>query len=138
MRALSKLTAEAAHGQLKALISSAPADMYHAQRTPEGQQWIGRVAALIKETLDSAGAANLATQRNHLKSDIFAPAAAVDNMGLLYEALAVVELELPASAQGAFIPAGSTFDAMAAVSKIFASAAKDLLVVDPYFDEKIL
>ena len=52
--------------------------------------------------------------------------------------LAVVELELPASAQGAFIPAGSTFDAMAAVSKIFASATKDLLVVDPYFDEKIL
>lgn len=138
MRSLSKLTPESAYGQIKALISSAPADIYKTQTTPETQQWVGRVAALIKDTLGAVGTINLTTCRNHLRSDIFGPAAANQIMGLLYEAVAVVELELPAGAQGAFIPAGSTFDAMAAVSKIFSSSTKDLLVVDPYFDEKIL
>jgi hypothetical protein len=99
---------------------------------------MGRAAALIQNALGATGAVRLRAEQQNLKSDIFGPEAANDIMGLLYEALAVVELELPASAQGAFIPAGNTFDAMAAVSKIFASAAKDLLVVDPYFDEKIL
>jgi hypothetical protein len=51
--------------------------------------------------------------------------------------LAVVEVELPASSAGAFIPTGNTFDALAAVIKIFALAKTELLVVDPYLDEKI-
>jgi hypothetical protein len=93
---------------------------------------MGRAVALIQDTLGAAGAFSLRAQQQNLKSDIFGPEAANNIMGLLYEALAVVELELSASAQGAFIPAGNTFDAMAAVSRIFASAAKDILVVDPF------
>ena len=80
----------------------------------------------------------LGEYQNKLRSNVFGPEAAKDIMGLLYEALAVVELELPADAQGAFIPAGNVFDALVAVTKIFATAKKDLLVVDPYLDEKIL
>jgi hypothetical protein len=45
---------------------------------------------------------------------------------------------MPAPFEGAFIPAGNTFDAMTAVTKIFARAKAELLIVDPYLDEKIL
>ena len=41
-------------------------------------------------------------------------------------------------AQGAFIPAGNAFDALAALSKVLRLAATDLLIVDPYMDEKTL
>jgi PLD-like domain len=137
VRQLSKLSAEAAYSQLRALIASAP-DLYSTQRTPDTQKWMGRVSALIQDTLGVSGKLTLSGYQNHLRSDIFGPEAASNIMGLLYEALAVVELELPAKAQGAFIPAGNAFDALSAVAKIFASARKDLLVVDPYLDEKIL
>lgn len=137
MRAFSKLTAEAGYSQIKALIASTPA-IYETQRSPETQLWMGRVTALIQQTLGASGMISLGTHKGHLRSDIFGPAAANDIMALLYEALAIVELELPPGAQGAFIPAGNAFDAMSAVSKIFATATTDLFVVDPFFDEKIL
>jgi hypothetical protein len=40
--------------------------------------------------------------------------------------------------QGAFIPAGNAFDALAAVGKVLSSVKKDALIVDPYMDEKTL
>jgi hypothetical protein len=57
---------------------------------------------------------------------------------LFYRALAALETMMPAPFEGAFIPAGNTFDAMTAVTKIFARAKAELLIVDPYLDEKIL
>ncbi|WP_434874842.1 phosphatidylserine/phosphatidylglycerophosphate/cardiolipin synthase family protein [Bradyrhizobium oligotrophicum] len=56
----------------------------------------------------------------------------------LYQALAVAELRAPRTAQGAFIPVGNTFDAFAAVSKIFGSATTDVFIVDPYMDDSVL
>jgi hypothetical protein len=132
-----QLSAEAAYGQTKVLIESAP-DLIDSRTEPEAQQWMGRAAALIEATLGAGGTIRFRTHQQNLKSDIFAPEAANDIMALLYEALAVVELALPAKAQGAFIPAGNALDAFAAVSRIFASAQNDLLIVDPYLDEKIL
>jgi hypothetical protein len=52
--------------------------------------------------------------------------------------LAVAELNAPAAAQGAFIPAGSAFDGFAAVGKVLSAAKGRLLIVDPYLDEKVL
>jgi len=57
---------------------------------------------------------------------------------ILFKALAIVELELEPAAQGAFIPAGNAFDAISAISRIVSSAKLELLVVDPYMDEKAL
>jgi hypothetical protein len=138
VRSFSSLSAEAAYGQLRLLIASAPPDLYASQRTPETQLWMGRVSALIQDTLGSAAKMKLGDYQTKLRSDIFGPAAVSDIMGLLYEALALVELELPADAQGSFIAAGNVFDALVAVTKIFAIAKKDLLIIDPYLDEKIL
>jgi hypothetical protein len=57
---------------------------------------------------------------------------------ILYRALASAELNAPAAAQGAFIPAGNSFDALAAFAKVLGTATKDVLMIDPYMDEKAL
>ena len=57
---------------------------------------------------------------------------------IVYRALAVAELNAPIAARGAFIPAGNVFDAMVAVGKVLATAKRDLLIIDPYMDEKAL
>ena len=57
---------------------------------------------------------------------------------MLHRALAVAEMRAPVSAQGAFIAAGNSFDAFAAVGKVLATATGDILIIDPYLDEKAL
>lgn len=59
-------------------------------------------------------------------------------MMALYRALAKAELAAPAGVQGAFIPVGGSFDAYAALAKVFSKAQADLLVVDPYMDDSVL
>ena len=56
----------------------------------------------------------------------------------LYQALALVELKAPQSAQGSFIPVGNAFDAYAAMARILGAAASDVLMVDPYMDDSVL
>ena len=57
---------------------------------------------------------------------------------IVHEALAKAELKAPAAVQGTFIAAGHTFDAFAAVSRVLGTAKTDVLMVDPYADEKAL
>jgi hypothetical protein len=56
----------------------------------------------------------------------------------VHRALAKAELKAPAAAQGSFIPAGNAFDALSAIGKILGRATRDVLIVDPYMDEKAL
>lgn len=63
--------------------------------------------------------------------------AAVFVKGVLLRTFAIVELIAPAGLQGTYIPAGNAFDALAAISKVFSSASRSLLIVDPYADEKL-
>jgi hypothetical protein len=44
----------------------------------------------------------------------------------------------PTTKTGSFIPAGNTFDAFKAVQRVFEGAKTDILIVDPYLDEKFL
>ena len=57
---------------------------------------------------------------------------------VLYRALAAAELAAPASAQGAFVATGNSLDAFAAISKVIAGAANEVLLIDPYMDGKSL
>jgi hypothetical protein len=64
---------------------------------------------------------------------------AAQDLGVIVRrALAKAELKAPATAQGSFIPAGNVFDAMAAIGKILGGATRDVLIVDPYMDERAL
>ena len=64
--------------------------------------------------------------------------AAQDVAVIVQRALAKAELKAPATVQGSFIPAGNALDAMAAIGKILGGATQDVLIVDPYMDEKVL
>lgn len=57
---------------------------------------------------------------------------------VLYRVLAAAELKAPARAKGTFIPVGNRFDAFAALTKVLETAARDVLIVDPYMDEAVL
>ena len=70
--------------------------------------------------------------------DLLKGTAATGIAMVLYRALAEAELAAPTAAQGAFIPAGSSFDAIAALSKVLETATNDVLIVDPYMDDKTL
>jgi hypothetical protein len=103
---------------------------------PDEMMWLGRAEALVAEAMGISGEAEFkalnqqfATYREWWASEI---------PKVLYRALAAVEVELPAPASGAFIPAGNSFDALKAVQRIFSLAQHELLIVDPYMDEKIL
>jgi hypothetical protein len=132
------MSTEALFSQLKALASSFPVMRYDAPVSEERHRWFGRAYALVSETLGIAAELEFKAAQRHLGSMSYHEAGVKEITGLIYRAIAVLELDLPAGAQGAFIPAGNVFDATSAVSKIFAGASKDLLIVDPYLDEKIL
>jgi hypothetical protein len=59
-------------------------------------------------------------------------------LAIAHQALARAELHAPAELQGAFIAAGHSFDAFAAVSKALSAATTDVLIIDPYADAKLL
>jgi hypothetical protein len=130
------LTPEALYSQLGSLVAEMP-DLAHGPITPEMNRWMGRAIALVEAIADRADVLTLRVACQNLDSVIRAVNAQTI-ASIVYSALAKAELIAPAAAQGAFIAAGHTFDAFAAVGKVVATAKKDVLMVDPYADEKVL
>jgi hypothetical protein len=120
--------------QLGSLVAEMP-DLAHGPITAEMNRWMGRAIALVQETGDPVITLQNACQ--HLSSAIRGINARTI-ASIVHAALAKAELNAPAAAQGAFIAAGHTFDAFTAVGKVLATAKSDLLMVDPYADEKLL
>jgi len=138
------MRAEVLYAQLGRIIESMPnlaVELPHSKSTylpfsAADHQWLGRAQALIEEALGVEGSVEIksaigmsAQYRAWFPGEV---------RRILYRALAVVEMELPAPASGAFIPAGSSFDALKALQRVFGFAQTDVLIVDPYLDEKIL
>ena len=113
-------------------MSGAPSDANH--------KWIGKLDALLAAGNDVANLAELGTNANIIQAHtpMEASRAAQGITGVLYRALAAAELRAPVSAKGSFILAGNAFDAMAAIGKVLEAAKRDVLIVDPYMDEKAL
>jgi hypothetical protein len=133
---LKKMSAEALYTQIGQLIAEMPDLNAMGPISADTHRWLGRAHALVSEAEGLAAEIEFKDHRNTLEQ--YRQVGAERITGLLYRALATVETEVPASFAGAFIPAGNTFDAMAAATKIFALARAELLIVDPYLDEKIL
>ncbi|HEY4903225.1 MAG TPA: hypothetical protein VIH89_07120 [Candidatus Sulfotelmatobacter sp.] len=57
-------------------------------------------------------------------------------MGILYRAIADLELRLPSGADKAFGP-GAVYDFFKALRELLASAKESLLIADPYLDEQV-
>jgi hypothetical protein len=133
---LKKMSAEALYTQIGQLIAEMPDLNAMGPISADTHRWLGRAHALVSEAEGLAAEIEFKDHRNTLEQ--YRQVGAERITGLLYRALATVETEVPASFAGAFIPAGNTFDAMVAATKIFALARAELLIVDPYLDEKIL
>src|SRR5688572_6943637 len=112
---------ESLYRQLGRLLESMP-ELPHGTGplTDDMHRWLGRADALIQawgETEDQidfrAAAEDIADARPTRYG------AAEKMKVVLYRVLGGLELLVPASARGAFIPAGSRFDAFAALTKVF-------------------
>jgi hypothetical protein len=130
------MTPEALYLQLGRLVAEMP-DLANGPITPEMNAWLGRAAALVELTGDHANTLQLKVCAQNLGSAIRERNAQII-AATVHQALAKAELNAPASTQGAFIAAGHTFDAFAAVGKVFGTAKTDVLMVDPYADERAL
>ena len=126
--------------QLGRLVATMPNLAGAPPLLPNALEWLGKLDALLSADNDTA---NLVTLRAAVA--ILNKAAYYDRSSpaqdiaiILHRALAAAELRAPVSAQGSFIPAGNAFDAMAAIGKVLETAKRDVLVVDPYMDEKAL
>jgi hypothetical protein len=104
---------------------------------PETLKWLGQLLAVVSAMKRHADELALTVATDQLVR-MQGSQGHGEIRAILYRALAAAELDAPASEQGAFIAAGAALDAYAAISKVLASAAKDLLIVDPYMDGKAL
>jgi hypothetical protein len=129
---------EALYRQLAQIVEAIP-NLSENTEQKETQQWLGRAYALIS-AIDPPSAIEFkfAVTNVNSNSGTVHYKGKQDVQTILYRVLAVAEMRAPAAAQGAFIPAGNAFDALATMSKLLGGAASDILMVDPYMDEKAL
>lgn len=121
-------------------LASMPDFEAERQLSPASRHWLATTYALVKAGGDVTDTIAMKSAMDDLDDELPLDQG---NMGrnvasILARALAVAELSAPAASQGAFIPAGSSFDAFVAVGKVLSAATTDLLIVDPYMDEKAL
>jgi hypothetical protein len=126
--------------QLRALANDIPdlaTSLNTFEITTEAQIWLGRLHALALESGDTFAGISLVTHGPLLRG-LTNGLARAEILGVLYRLIASQELLAPPGAQPAFIGVGSSFDALAAIGRVLATAHHDLLVIDPYLDERFL
>jgi hypothetical protein len=131
---------EALYAQLGHLMAGQPASIDDWPVPPEVNQWFARILAL----LDASGSTLDATEMRVALMSVTSPLDTIRTpaihsvIQLLHRAFARAELNAPTKPVGAFIPAGNSFDALVAVGKVLEGARGNVLIVDPYMDEKAL
>lgn len=135
---------ETLYRQLGRLIETMP-DLNQSPLTAEGHLWVGRAFALVKEVNNLADPALFSVKASALGGTGIISSgyqnrinAAHEITAIVYRAFAVAEARAPAGVSGTFIPVGNSFDVFSALSKVFQTAAREVLIVDPYMDETVL
>lgn len=136
--AVQKLDPEVLYLQLKRLVASMPDLRIKGPIPLEVNEWLGRADALVQASGDSYSVAQLRVMAQSLGSTFGLDDGPQTITHIVHSALARAEMNAPASAQGAFIAAGDTLSAFAAVAKVLARAKSDILLVDAYADQAII
>jgi hypothetical protein len=126
--------------QLGRLLETPPdLSSYQACVHPTALHWLGRGHALVNAVYGGVGidAISFSAAVDRMRSAAWS-SAVQQVFQILYRALSHCELHLPAGSAGSFVPVGNSFDAFAALSKIFAAATTDVMIVDPYMDQAAL
>lgn len=130
------LSPENLYLQLGQLVAEMP-DLANSPITQELNQWLGRASALVRECGNLADSVAVDVAVNNLHGAL-RETNAQTIATTVHRALAIAEIRAPVGAKGAFIAAGSSFDAFSAIGKVLARAKGDILIVDPYADGKAL
>jgi hypothetical protein len=121
------------------LIEQMPPEPKAGEDTPRAvSEWVARVNALVQEYGTSQDKGMMTGALPGMMSKVTRGDTLEAIKMLLFNLFGAAELDAPAGARGTFIPVGSGFDFFAAVSKIFQTAQRDVLLVDPYMDETVL
>jgi hypothetical protein len=104
----------------------------------EDHIWLGKLAALAQQSGEVADHTRLKIVIDTYNRTLRPYTWLSEVMGIAYRLLALAEVQASSAVQGTFIPAGNTFDGLAAVGKVLQTATHDVLIVDPYMDEKAL
>jgi hypothetical protein len=135
---MTKMAPEQIYNSLGQLWASFP-DLNERPLPQATKEWLGRAYAIVAASGEIFEAAELKTAMNQLFMSgdrILAYDKKIES--ILLRILYVAELRLPTNATGAFIPVGSAYDAVLALGKILSKAQKDVLIIDPYMDNKTL
>ena len=127
-------TAEELLALLERTITDAPQFPFGEELTQDHLRWLGRAEAILQasDCVTDLVAFRLARVRPGLSRYDLAGL-----IGPLQNAYSHIELKVPLAKQGAFIPAGDTWQGYAAIVKLLQSATTQLLVVDPYINSDI-
>lgn len=129
---------EARYRQFGHLIATFPKDLVGPGPLSSATFiWLAQVSALLGTFSLSADQALFTSAVDHLMN-VNRDSNAHQIAAIAYRGLAKAELAAPTAVQGAFIPVASPFDVFQAINKIFQTATMDIVVIDPYMDEKVL
>lgn len=128
---------EALYRQLGAQVASMP-KFFQVPPTMEEAMWLAKAHALVEASAGLAESLAFKNAWDRLGQSVFAPEGTNKIRDVLLRALAKIELQAPVSAQGAFIAAGAKFDAFQAIGKALGEAESDVLIIDPYMDDRAL
>lgn len=128
---------ERTYRDLAQLLETMPELDYKTAQTTEVIQWLGRAYALVDETNNGMDSISMKTAVNRLRTGAW-ESGVHEIKAIVYRAWGIAERKVPPGVAGAFIPAGGDFDAFAAVSKVFQTATRDLMIIDAYLDQVIL
>ena len=126
--------------QIGRLLETAPdLSSFQSCVAPVAMQWLGRAHATVNAAYGGNGIDAIAFKMAVDRVGSAAWKSAVTEIfQILYRTLAHCEIRLPPGAAGAFVPVGNSFDAFAALAKIFTKASGDVMIVDPYLDHSVL
>lgn len=119
---------------LEATIRDATALDYGGALTESDLRWLGRADAILEASGSISALVSFRTARTNLKTLMHSR----DKIMLpLHDAYSRVELRVPSASQGAFIPAGDTWNGYAAIVKLIQRDCGDLVIVDPYLNSTL-
>jgi hypothetical protein len=122
--------------QLGRLVEEMP-DLSTGPITPDVNKWLGRACALVEQVGDTVATVQIRTACEFL-TGVNRELTAQSIVTIVHTSLAKAELSAPAHVRGAFILAGHTLHAYSEVVRVLAAATTDVLMVDPYADQKIV
>jgi hypothetical protein len=132
--------------RLQALLSNPPELDGLLSAEPDAEHWVAKADAILavvsqQFTYDITGIVEFRSAakslRIHLTKSTRAHAKQII-FSLLRRNMERLKLMVPSGSNGAFVPVGSEFEAYAEISRIAGEARSELLIVDPYMDDKIL